>query len=127
MDIQFYESYPKRTVVAVMEDVRAQVFEHIEKRMPHLDFFAISNVLSKMNMPKKLTGKAHCNLEEDVYDEDIGCKIAEYRLRQKYNRLLTRVYASLAMDLHRDAMFAIGMAERYEYSLDDEDKYTHRE
>lgn len=127
MYIDFYESHPRKTIVAVMDDVKRQVIGHIEKRMPHLDFFMLSKKLKKMNVPRKLTGKAHCNLELDVYDEDVGCKIAEYRVRQKYNRLLTRVYASLAMDLHRDAMFAIGMAERYEYSLDDEDKYTHRE
>ena len=127
MYIDFYESHPRKTIVAVMDDVKPQVIEHIEKRMPHLDFFMLNEKLEKMNVPKKLTGKAHCNLELDVYDENIGCKIAEYRVRQKYNRLLTRVYASLAMDLHRDAMFAIEMAERYEHSLDDEDKYTHRE
>lgn len=127
MYINFYESHPRKTIVAVMDDVKPQIIEHIEKRMSHLDFYTLSKKLKKMNVPSKLIGKAHCNLELDVYDEDVGCKIAKYRVRQKYNRLLTRVYASLAMDLHRDAMCAIEMAERYEYSLDDEDKYTHHE
>lgn len=125
MDYKLYASHPNKTIVAVMEQVDENVFKHIRKRMPHLDFSTIDNLIYKMNLPKRLVGKATCNLDEDFYNENVGCKIAEYRLRQKYNRLLMRVYSALALQMHKDAMFAIGMAEKYEYSLDVEDRYIH--
>ena len=124
MNVDFYESNPQKTVVAVANNLRLDIILHVEKRIPGLYFRVIEKAMKKAGVPQRLTAKATCNLHEDEYIYEIGSHIAEYRLRQKYNKMLARVYAHLAHKFYRDASLASTLMVRFAHSIDDEDKYS---
>ena len=123
MDMDFYADHNKGIIVARIDDVRGKAARNINKRFPHLDYDKIFRLLQKTGTPRTLVGKARCNMELDAYDVDTGIKIASYRVMQKYNSALTRLYARLMVDIYKDFYLARDMVMKYGRSLDDQDKY----
>lgn len=124
MDINFYESNPKKTVVAVTDSLRRDIIDHAEKRFPDISFDDLYSVMRKANVPDRLTAKATCNVEHDEYIYEIGRHIAEYRLRQKYNKVLARVYFHLSNRFYQHMFLATTLGMRFVASIDEEDKFS---
>lgn len=124
MDINFYESDPKKTVVAVTGFLERDIVRHVEKRFPDISSYDLYNAMRKASVPVRLTAKATCDVEHDEYIYEIGRHIAEYRLRQKYNKVLARVYFHLTTRFHHHAFLAIALGARFAASIDKEDKFS---
>lgn len=123
MELNFYADHDRGITVARVDDVWHGIARNISKRFPHLSYGKIFQLLQKTGTPRTLVGKARCNMELDAYDVDTGIKIASYRVMQKYNSALTRLYARLMADIHKDFYLARDMVMKYSRSLDDQDKY----
>lgn len=124
MDIDFYESNPQKTVVAVANNLQLDIILHVEKRIPGLYFKAIEKAMKKAGVPQRLTAKAACDVEHDEYIYEIGRHIAEYRLRQKYNKVLARVYFHLSNRFYQHMFLATTLGMRFVASIDEEDKFS---
>lgn len=124
MYVNFYESNPKKTVVAVTGALKRDIIRHVEKRFPGLYFEVIEKAMKKAGVPQRLTAKATCDVERDEYIYEIGRHIAEYRLRQKYNKALARVYFHLATQFHQHTSLAITLGMRFAASVDKKDKFS---
>ena len=124
MYINFYESDPKKTVVAVTGSLKRDIIRHVEKRFPDIFSCDLYGAMRKASVPDRLTAKATCDVEHDEYIYEIGRHIAEYRLRQKYNKVLARVYIHLASRFHQHASLAIALGKRFAASIDKEDRFS---
>lgn len=124
MYINFYESDPKKTVVAVTGFLERDIIRHVEKRFPDISSCDLYSVMRKANVPYRLTAKATCNIEHDEYIYELGRHIAEYRLRQKCNKVLARVYFHLTTRFHQHASLAVTLGARFAASIDEEDKFS---
>lgn len=124
MYINFYESDPKKTVVAVTGSLKRDIVRHVEKRFPDISACDLYGAMRKANVPVRLTAKATCDVERDEYIYEIGRHIAEYRLRQKYNKVLARVYFYLSNRFYQHMFLATTLGMRFVASIDEEDKFS---
>lgn len=124
MYINFYESDPKKTVVAVTDSLKRDIIRHVEKRFPDISSCDLYGAMRKASVPVRLTAKATCDVEHDEYIYEIGRHIAEYRLRQKYNKVLARVYFHLSNRFYRHMFLATTLGMRFVASIDGEDKFS---
>lgn len=124
MDINFYESDPKKTVVAVTDSLKRDIIDHVEKRFPDISSYDLYGAMRKASVPVRLTAKATCDVEHDEYIYEIGRHIAEYRLRQKYNKVLERVYFHLSKRFYQHTSLAITLGMRFAASVDKKDKFS---
>lgn len=123
MDINFQLNFEKRTIVAYTNDVRDTIAEHVITRFPELSWLDVLRLLKKKNIPDSLVGKARCS-PEDEFDETVGYRIAEYRLKQRFARAITRAYSILAENEYKRSSRLMDIAVKYAHSIDDDDKYV---
>lgn len=124
MYVNFYESDPKKTVVAVTGSLKRDIICHVEKRFPDISSCDLYGVIRKANVPDRLTAKATCDVEHDEYIYEVGRHIAEYRLRQKYNKVLVRVYFHLSNRFYQHMFLATTLGMRFVASIDEEDRFS---
>ena len=82
--MKYYINEEKRTVTAVMEVNEDAIFDYLDKKWNiNLYFSKESKELKALYMPTKFVGVARC-VEEDVFDPNIGKRIAREKALKKY-------------------------------------------
>ena len=82
--MKYYINEEKRTVTAVMEVNEDAIFDYLDKKWNiNLYFSKESKELKALYMPTKFVGVARC-VEEDVFDPNIGKRIAREKALNKY-------------------------------------------
>lgn len=83
--MKYYINEEKQTVTAVMEVSRTCVYQYIDDNWKIPIFLKQSRALDSLEMPTKFIGVARC-MEGDVFDPNVGKKIARGKALKKYNR-----------------------------------------
>lgn len=122
MDTNFHVDFAKRIIVAYTTDVRNEIAAHVILRFPEMSWSDVHNLLKKKNIPDALNGRARC-MPGDEWDEEFGRRVAEYRLKQRFARTITRAYVILAQHEHNRAVRLMDFAIKYENSIDEDDRY----
>ena len=83
--MKYYINEEKQTVTAVMEVSRTCVYQYIDDNWKVPIFLKQSKTLDALEMPTKFVGVARC-MEGDVFDLNVGKKIARGKALRKYNK-----------------------------------------
>ena len=96
--MDFYSDKEKGVVVAVIENARGEMREHLFSKLKHNtgafyeEVYAKEKLKSiiKARVPATMRAKAKCS-PNDVWNEEFGVALAKARILEKYNRAVVLV------------------------------------
>lgn len=127
--MDFYSDEEKGVIVAVIENARREMREHLLSKLKHNtgdcyeEVYAEEKLRSiiKARVPATMRAKAKCS-PDDAWNEEFGISLAKARILEKYNRAVTIVlddYSNFVADnlLERVSSVTTLSYEKYDESL----------
>ena len=101
-NIEYKVNKEKKTVTAIMSDVSEKALEAVN-RMGYEQSFLYADGMgtSLLIIPDKLIATVHC-AKEDVFDEDVGKKLAKKKVLRKFDRERSKVWYDYKKYLQRN-------------------------